>query len=70
MRLRTTAGGYAGQIRDYSPVAGMAALRSGTAARLEDLQSAAVIPPARDTRPPDGRRATPRAAARTTAASR
>lgn len=35
MRLKTLAGAYAGQVRDYSTVTGLAALRSGTAVRLE-----------------------------------
>lgn len=35
MRLRTLAGAYAGQIRDYGAVAGLAALRSGTAESLD-----------------------------------
>lgn len=35
MRLRTTAGAYAGQIRDYGLVAGRAALAAGTAERVD-----------------------------------
>lgn len=36
MRLRTLAGRYAGEIRDYHTPVGLNALRSGTAARVED----------------------------------
>lgn len=36
MRLRTVAGAYAGQIRDYSTAVGFAALRSGTAALIDE----------------------------------
>lgn len=34
MRLRTTAGAYAGQIRDYAYAAGVNALRTGMAERI------------------------------------
>jgi hypothetical protein len=37
MRLRTTAGRYAGEIRDYAFGAGRAALQVGTAAQVEDV---------------------------------
>lgn len=36
MRLRCLAGAYAGQIQDYGSVAGLSALRAGTAERLID----------------------------------
>lgn len=39
MWLRTLAGAYAGQIRDYSIVAGLAALRTGMAARVVEPQA-------------------------------
>jgi len=42
MRLRTLAGAYAGQVRDYDPVAGLAALRSGTAEALDRVSRVAV----------------------------
>lgn len=45
MRLRCLAGGYAGQVLTYSHLAGVAALRSGTAVRLDQT------PPARTTQP-------------------
>jgi len=35
MRLRTLAGAYAGEVRNYSLTAARAALRTGTAERLE-----------------------------------
>lgn len=35
MRLRTTAGRYAGEIREYDLPVGLAALRAGTAERLD-----------------------------------
>ncbi len=34
MRLRCLAGAYAGQEREYSVIAGLAALKNGTAARI------------------------------------
>jgi len=34
MQLRTTAGRYAGEIREYSHLAGLAALKAGTATRV------------------------------------
>ena len=37
MRLRTTAGAYAGHIRDYDFGAAQAALKSGTAERIEPV---------------------------------
>lgn len=46
MRLRTTAGAYAGEIREYPYAAGMAALRSGTAERLTDETSTVPRDPA------------------------
>lgn len=36
MRLKCLAGAYAGQMRDYSFTTGLAAIRSGTAARVLD----------------------------------
>jgi hypothetical protein len=35
MRLRTLAGAYAGQVRDYSTATGLAALRTGMAERVD-----------------------------------
>lgn len=37
MRLRCLAGAYAGQIRDYGVHAGLGALRSGTAERVDAI---------------------------------
>lgn len=34
MRLLTTAGAHAGEVRDYSFIAGMGAIRAGTAKRI------------------------------------
>lgn len=42
MRLRSLVGPYAGQVRDYSTTVGLAALRSGTAVRLDDQPVRAV----------------------------
>lgn len=39
MYLRTTAGAYAGQIRDYAFGAAQAALRAGTAERVGEVQA-------------------------------
>lgn len=47
MYLRTLAGAYAGQIRDYGRVAGPAALRSGTAERIDDPPARAMPEPER-----------------------
>ena len=38
MQLRCLAGRYAGELRDYSTVAGLAALRTGTARRLDEAR--------------------------------
>lgn len=45
MRLRTLAGAYAGQVRDYSTEVGCKALRSGTAERV--IEAGPLTPPAR-----------------------
>lgn len=48
MRLQCLAGAYAGQVREYGAVAGLAALKVGTAARIGDVgpaQSALVPDP-------------------------
>jgi hypothetical protein len=48
MRLRTLVGAYAGQEHEYGAVAGLAALRSGTAERLDRVTaqpSTALAPP-------------------------
>jgi hypothetical protein len=42
MRLRCLAGRYAGQIQDYSPFAGMSALRTGMAERLTEARPMAI----------------------------
>jgi hypothetical protein len=44
MRLRTLAGAYAGQIREYGIVTGLAALRSGTAEPI-DRPAATIVRP-------------------------
>lgn len=41
MRLRCLAGRYAGQIQDYSPIAGMNALRTGMAERIDAARAPA-----------------------------
>lgn len=55
MRLRTTVGRYAGEVRDYSMAAGLAALRSGTAEPLDapvpvlaSREDAPIVAPAAD----------------------
>ena len=50
MQLRTTAGRYAGEIRDYSHLAGLAALKAGTAVR-PDAPPVRPIPPQTEARP-------------------
>jgi hypothetical protein len=45
MRLRTTAGAYAGEIRDYTRSAGLAALRVGTAEPIESVQAPEEVKP-------------------------
>ena len=48
MRLRATAGAYAGHVREYSFSAGQAALQTGTAERLDPIvapATAVVIAP-------------------------
>ncbi len=45
MWLRTLAGAYAGQIRDYGMVAGFNALRSGTAEKVGPHSQSAVAAP-------------------------
>jgi hypothetical protein len=55
MRLRTVAGAYAGQIRDYDYLAGQAALRTGTAERLDAVRPETVqAPPVRPVPPSQG----------------
>jgi len=72
MRLRTTVGAYAGHVRDYSVVAGLAALRSGTAVAITTIVPPLPTPVAEMTAAPvpSRRRPTPRPAVGTTAASR
>lgn len=68
MRLRCLAGAYAGQFREYGVIAGLAALKAGTAARDGDtgpvaapVAAVAAVPvtpaaPPTDARRPPGRR--------------
>jgi hypothetical protein len=42
MRLKTTVGAYAGQIREYAFTAAQAALKTGAAERIEPAPSAPV----------------------------
>lgn len=44
MRLQCLAGAYAGQVREYGPIAGLAALKVGTAARIGDVGPVRSIP--------------------------
>lgn len=46
MLLRCLVGAYAGQVRNYSTVVGLAALRTGAAARLQDASLSAGKPAA------------------------
>jgi hypothetical protein len=52
MRLKCLAGAYAGQVRDYSTVAGLAALRTGMAAALVDRPAVAARTPTRTIKAP------------------
>lgn len=45
MKLLTLAGAYAGQIRDYDGPAGLAALRTGTAKRLDEPGAIGAVTP-------------------------
>jgi len=56
MRLRTTAGRYAGEIRDYGFGAGRAALRVGTAEPVEALATTRPAPKLRAAHKPSTRR--------------